>query len=79
VGLPEKAFRPNTALKELDGLYGVFVQANMLVFQKPGVQPVTRKGVPVGVKVRVGVGVFVTIGVFVAVGVGVLVAFGVGV
>jgi len=57
VGSPGKAFRPNTALKESVGLYGVFSQGNIRVFQKPGVQPVTPEWVAVGVGVFVGVGV----------------------
>jgi hypothetical protein len=57
MGSPEKASRPNTSLKESVGLYGVFSQGNIRVFQKPGVQPVTREGVAVGVRVLDGVGV----------------------
>ena len=61
MGSPEKASRPNTSLKESLGLYGVFSQGKIRVFQKPGVQPVIPKGV------AVGVGVLVTFGVGVGV------------
>ena len=72
-GIPEKASRPNTSLKELVRLYGVLSQGNIRVFQKPGVQPVIPKGVAVGVGVLVtlgvGVAVLVAVGDFVGVGV----------
>ncbi len=69
-------------MKESVGQYGVFNQGNIRVFQKPGVQPVPREGVTVGVRVLAGVGVFVGVGVRVGhrgVGVGVRVRVGVGV
>ena len=70
-------------MKESVGLYGVFSHGNMWTFQKPGVQPVVRTGVAVGVgvlgDVGVSVGVGVALGVFVAVGVRVGVLVGVGV
>ena len=62
MGSPEKASRPNISLKELVGLYGVFSQGNIRVFQKPGVQPVVV-AVGVGVVVLVAVGVVVATGV----------------